>query len=78
VSEDTTEADVDVATDDVRPERIAQRFWRPVGTQRVLQVVLGIFWLLDAALQFQPFMLADTHYALCEEPLGGRSSREFA
>jgi hypothetical protein len=27
-----------------------------VGTQRTLQIVLGLFWLLDAALQFQPFM----------------------
>ena len=25
-------------------------------TQRALQVVLGLFWILDAALQFQPFM----------------------
>ena len=25
-------------------------------TQRTLQVVLGLFWILDAALQFQPFM----------------------
>jgi hypothetical protein len=25
-------------------------------TQRVLQIVLGLFWLLDAGLQFQPFM----------------------
>ena len=25
-------------------------------TQRTLQVVLGLFWLLDAGLQFQPFM----------------------
>jgi hypothetical protein len=27
-----------------------------VRTQRALQVVLGLFWLLDAGLQFQPFM----------------------
>ncbi len=27
-----------------------------VGTQRTLQVILGLFWLLDAGLQFQPFM----------------------
>jgi hypothetical protein len=27
-----------------------------VGTQRTLQVVLGLFWILDAALQFQPYM----------------------
>ena len=25
-------------------------------TQRVLQIILGLFWLLDAGLQFQPFM----------------------
>jgi hypothetical protein len=33
-----------------------QRFWRPIKTQRILQVVLGVFWLLDAGLQFQSFM----------------------
>ena len=27
-----------------------------VRTQRTLQVILGLFWILDAALQFQPFM----------------------
>jgi hypothetical protein len=27
-----------------------------VRTQRTLQIVLGLFWLLDAGLQFQPFM----------------------
>ncbi len=27
-----------------------------VPTQRALQIVLGLFWILDAALQFQPFM----------------------
>src|SRR5437870_9143670 len=26
-------------------------------TRRTLQVVLGLFWLLDGGLQFQPFML---------------------
>src|SRR5439155_25970102 len=26
-------------------------------TRRSLQVVLGLFWLLDGGLQFQPFML---------------------
>jgi hypothetical protein len=33
-----------------------QRFWRPIKTQRILQIVLGLFWLLDAGLQFQSFM----------------------
>jgi hypothetical protein len=51
---DDPEAEVEGATPGVEPERIAQRFWRPIGTQRVLQIVL--FWILDAALQFQPFM----------------------
>jgi len=32
------------------------RFPLAVRTQRALQVVLGLFWILDAALQFQPFM----------------------
>ena len=27
-------------------------------TQRVLQIILGLFWLLDAGLQFQPFMFS--------------------
>jgi hypothetical protein len=33
-----------------------RRLPRLVKTQRVLQVILGLFWILDAALQFQPFM----------------------
>src|SRR5215469_14221223 len=35
---------------------LPQRFWRPIKSQRTLQVVLGLFWLLDAGLQFQSFM----------------------
>ena len=34
------------------------RDFRLVRTQRVLQIVLGLFWLLDAGLQFQPFMFS--------------------
>ena len=56
MSENGTETDVDVATESAGSDRIAQRFWRPIGTQRALQIVLGLFWVLDAALQFQPFM----------------------
>ena len=33
-----------------------RRDFRLVRTQRVLQIVLGLFWLLDAGLQFQPYM----------------------
>jgi hypothetical protein len=32
------------------------RFPFGLGSQRALQVILGLFWILDAALQFQPFM----------------------
>lgn len=43
-------------------ERMAQtsgpRFPLIVRTQRTLQVVLGLFWLLDAALQFQSYMFS--------------------
>ena len=33
-----------------------RRSLRLVRTQRALRIVLGLFWILDAALQFQPFM----------------------
>ncbi len=33
-----------------------RRDFRLVRTQRILQIVLGLFWLLDAGLQFQPYM----------------------
>ncbi len=32
------------------------RFPLAIRSQRVLQILLGLFWILDAALQFQPFM----------------------
>jgi hypothetical protein len=32
------------------------RFPLAIASQRVLQVVLGLFWIVDAALQFQPYM----------------------
>ena len=34
----------------------ASRFPLAIRSQRVLQVALGLLWILDAALQFQPFM----------------------
>src|SRR5580693_4014924 len=34
----------------------ARRLPLAVPSQRVLQIVLGLFWVLAAALQFQPFM----------------------
>ena len=44
---------VDVAE---APGASRRRNFRLVRTQRVLQVILGLFWLLDAGLQFQPYM----------------------
>lgn len=44
-----------VAVDGVTTDE-QTRFPLVVRTQRALQVVLGLFWILDAALQFQPFM----------------------
>lgn len=37
-------------------EEAASRFPLAVRSQRVLQIILGLFWILDAALQFQPYM----------------------
>jgi hypothetical protein len=44
---------------DAQPSVPAPRARRPlVRTQRTLQVVLGLFWILDAALQFQPYFFS--------------------
>jgi hypothetical protein len=52
-----TETDQElVAGVDKALEPVPQRFWRPIGSQRTLQIVLGVFWLIDAGLQFQSFM----------------------
>ena len=47
---------------DVTEHRVVRRHrdFRLVRTQRILQIVLGLFWLLDAGLQFQPFMFGST------------------
>ncbi len=37
-------------------EEAHSRFPLAIRSQRVLQIALGLFWILDAALQFQPFM----------------------
>jgi hypothetical protein len=42
--------------DSVPPLDHPRRPFSLVRTQRTLQVVLGLFWLLDAGLQFQPYM----------------------
>jgi hypothetical protein len=50
---DENDADVPKSGADPAP---ARRFPLALPSQRVLQIVLGLFWVLDAALQFQPFM----------------------
>jgi hypothetical protein len=40
-----------------------RRFPLALPSQRVLQIVLGLFWVLDAALQFQPFMFGRSFVA---------------
>jgi hypothetical protein len=37
----------------------ARRVPTPIGTQRALQLALGVFWIVDAALQYQPFMFGN-------------------
>jgi hypothetical protein len=52
------EDEVDVDAHAERSPR-AERPHQPlVRSQRILQIVLGLFWILDAALQFQPFMFS--------------------
>ena len=48
--------DGDPRTDQDDHEDAPGRFPLAVRSQRALQVILGLFWILDAALQFQPFM----------------------
>jgi len=37
-------------------EAAPSRFPLSIGSQRALQITLGLFWIADAALQFQPYM----------------------
>jgi hypothetical protein len=50
------EKDSGIEEDPGPPVAPPRRSFSLVRTQRTLQVVLGLFWLLDAGLQFQPFM----------------------
>ena len=55
--------DGDTGTDEEqvkkRPGEEHSRFPLAIRSQRVLQIILGLFWILDAALQFQPFMFGN-------------------
>ena len=68
--EDTEDLGLD---DPVGPEtEPVHRFPLVVRTQRVLQVVLGLFWVLDAALQFQPFMFGQGFVGLLQDTASGQ------
>lgn len=58
IGDDDDVADTEASA--LQEERGAGRHWRtPIRTQRILQVVLGLFWIFDAALQYQPFMFSN-------------------
>ena len=50
------DADVDAYAEHAAPP--ARSPLRLVRSQRALQIILGLFWILDAALQFQPYMFS--------------------
>ena len=43
-----------------------------IKSQRALQIVLGCFWVLDAALQFQPFMFGQGFVTFMENNANGQ------
>ena len=45
-----------VEVEESPPTDPPRRSFSLVRTQRTLQIILGLFWLVDAGLQFQPFM----------------------
>ena len=70
--EDAEDLDLDL-DDAVGPESLpVHRFPLVVRTQRVLQIVLGLLWLLDAALQFQPFMFGQGFVGLLQANASGQ------
>jgi hypothetical protein len=56
-------------------EEAHSRFPFAIGSQRLLQVILGLFWIFDAALQFQPFMFG--HGFVENNILAGASGQPF-
>ncbi len=69
-TENTEDVDLDA---EAGPETLpAHRFPLVVRTQRVLQIVLGLFWLLDAALQFQPFMFGQGFVGILQANASGQ------
>jgi hypothetical protein len=61
----------------LRPSRIGIMAWaadrESAGTRRRVQLVLGVIWLLDAALQYQPYMFIRAFATQVIEPAGAGS-----
>jgi hypothetical protein len=51
------------------PIRVTRLLARPWPARRVLQILLGLVWLLDAALQFQPYMFSSAFVTKTIEPV---------
>jgi hypothetical protein len=51
------------------PFRLIREARRPWPARRVLQIILGLIWLLDAALQFQPYMFSRAFVTKTIEPV---------
>ena len=49
--------------------RLTRQAARPRPARRVLQILLGLVWLLDAALQFQPYMFSGAFVTKTIEPV---------
>jgi hypothetical protein len=49
--------------------RLRWEAWRSWPTRRALQILLGLIWLLDAALQFQPYMFSQAFVTKTIEPV---------
>lgn len=65
-----------------RPAAVVWRGWHwarlPTLTRRHLQFALGIFWLVDGGLQFQPFMFSHSFLAHVIEPTAAGQPRIVA
>ena len=51
------------------PIRVTRLLARPWPARRALQILLGLVWLLDAALQFQPYMFSGAFVTKTIEPV---------
>ena len=58
-----------IAQPGTAPIRVTRLLARPWPAGRVLRILLGLVWLLDAALQFQPYMFSSAFVTKTIEPV---------